>query len=208
MSSRNPLKWIGLWNQRLHVYVGLYLLVFVWVFAVSGLVLNHPKWSFAEFWSSRQESSAEYPVQIPVASTDLAKARDLMGQLHLSGEINQIIAKPDRFEFRLATPGQNTTVTVNLGSGRALVQQTKINGWGVLSALHHLTGVHKDNPALTRNSPATWAWSVAVDAVSFGLLLLVLGGMYSWGRRRESRLLGLVALLLGMLCCGLFLFFL
>ena len=129
-----------------------------------------------------------------------------MGQLHLTGEIDQISAKPDRFEFRVATPGRMTVVAVNLADARALVQQTKINGWGVLSALHHLTGVHRDNPALTRNSPATWAWSIAVDAVSVGFLLLGLGGVYLWYQRRESCVSGLVAFLLGALCCGFFLF--
>ena len=36
------------WNQKLHIYLGLYFLVFLWLFAVSGLLLNHG-WQFAEF---------------------------------------------------------------------------------------------------------------------------------------------------------------
>jgi uncharacterized protein len=206
MSSRNPLKWIGLWNQRLHVYIGLFFLLFTWVFAFTGIILNHPKWSFTQFWSNRQESNAVHTVRVPTEGTDLERTRDLMRQLALSGEVTQITTKPDRFEFRLSTPAQFATVTVTPSSGRALVQQTRIDGWGVLNSLHHLTGVHGGSPALTRNSPATWAWSIALDAVSVGLLVLAIGGIYIWLRRREAIASGLVALTLGAICCGLFLF--
>jgi len=208
MSSRNLLNPITRWNQKLHVYAGLCLLVFVWLFAVSGLVLNHPKWAFAQFWPNRRESTTEQPVQPPLASTDLARAWDLMGQLGLSGEIDQIKVSADRFEFRLMTPAQITTVGVDLANSRALVHQIRVNGWGVLSALHHLTGAHKDLPALTRNSNAVRLWSIAMDVVSVGLLLLVFGGLYIWFQRRERLAPGLAALLLGMLACGFFLFIL
>jgi hypothetical protein len=37
------------WNRKLHYYLGLYFLFFVWLFALSGLLLNH-SWTFAGFW--------------------------------------------------------------------------------------------------------------------------------------------------------------
>jgi len=30
------------WNRKLHFYTGLFLLFFLWLFAFSGLLLNHP----------------------------------------------------------------------------------------------------------------------------------------------------------------------
>jgi hypothetical protein len=206
VSSRSLLNRVTRWNQRLHIYAGLYLLVFVWLFAVSGLVLNHPKWAFAQFWPNRRESTTELSVQLPAAATDLARARGLMEQLGLSGEVDQIKVSAGRFEFRLMTPDRITTVGVDLASSRARVQQISVNGWGVLSALHHLTGVHTDLPDLTRNSAATRLWSIAMDLASGGLLLMVLGGLYIWLQRRERLVPGLAALLLGLLACGLFLF--
>src|SRR5512137_2416896 len=47
-----------LWNRKLHYYLGLFTLLFVWLFAFTGLLLNHP-WKFAEFWDSRQQSTSE-----------------------------------------------------------------------------------------------------------------------------------------------------
>ena len=51
--------WAGFerWNRKLHFYAGLFLLFFMWLFAFSGLVLNHPTWSFAESWTNRKETN-------------------------------------------------------------------------------------------------------------------------------------------------------
>jgi len=206
VASRNLLNSILRWNQKMHVYVGLGLLVFVWLFAVSGLVLNHPKWKFAQYWSGRQESSADRPVELPAVPTDAARARNLMEQLGLAGEIDQIKVSADRFEFRVVTPARIVTVGVDLAGSLAHVQQVKVNGWGVLSGLHHLTGVHKDLPSLMRNSVATRLWSIAMDAVCAGLVLLVLSGLCIWVQRGGRLLPGAMSLLLGILVCGLLLF--
>ena len=48
------------WNRRVHFYLGLYLLFFTWLFAFTGLLLNHPRWEFAQFWPSRIQSTAEH----------------------------------------------------------------------------------------------------------------------------------------------------
>ena len=205
MFFRSLLSRCVVWNQKLHIYIGLYLLVFVGFFAFSGLLLNHPKWEFTQFWPNRRESTAEFPVKKSDAPSDLAKAQDLMGQLDLSGELNQIIAKADSFEFHLNKPGEFVTVTVNPTGDRATVKQIKLNVWGVMNSLHHLTGVQGDGMP-THCRPATWIWSLFMDATSIGLLALAFGGLWMWYQRPVSRALGLITLLLGVLCCGLFLF--
>ena len=43
------------WNRKLHFYFGLFLLFFTWLFAFTGLLLNHPTWSFAESWTNRKD---------------------------------------------------------------------------------------------------------------------------------------------------------
>ena len=52
------------WNRRLHYYLGLYLLFFTWLFVLSGLLLNHPKWQFAEFWPNRVQTTEEYEIGV------------------------------------------------------------------------------------------------------------------------------------------------
>ena len=45
------------WNRRLHYYLGLCLLFFTWLFVFTGLLLNHPRWQFAQFWPNRMQST-------------------------------------------------------------------------------------------------------------------------------------------------------
>ena len=53
------------WNRKLHFYAGLFLLFFIWLFAFSGLLLNHPSWSFAESWNNRKETNYERQITAP-----------------------------------------------------------------------------------------------------------------------------------------------
>ena len=75
MFFRSLLNRCVVWNQKLHIFVGLYLLLFVVFYAFSGLLLNHPKWEFSQFWPNRRESTAEFPVKKPDAPSNLAKAQ-------------------------------------------------------------------------------------------------------------------------------------
>src|SRR5436309_15961124 len=77
------------WNRKLHFYVGLFLLFFIWLFAFSGLLLNHPTWAFAEFWTNREETNYERAITVPSADVpgDRAQAPDSLKQLKTEGEI-------------------------------------------------------------------------------------------------------------------------
>ena len=32
------------WNRKFHYYLGLYFLFFLWLFSLTGLMLNHQQW--------------------------------------------------------------------------------------------------------------------------------------------------------------------
>jgi hypothetical protein len=68
---------LSFWNRKLHFYIGLYLLLFLWLFAFTGLLLNHPKWTFKEFWPNRRQWTQAQAIETPHGG-DLEKARDLM----------------------------------------------------------------------------------------------------------------------------------
>ena len=94
-----------LWNRRLHYYLGLFTLLFVWLFSFTGLLLNH-QWKFAEFWDSRQQSTSEQEIITPAPGSDLAQAREIMRQLGLRGEIEWTVTRSDasRLDFRVNRP--------------------------------------------------------------------------------------------------------
>jgi hypothetical protein len=197
-----------MWTKTLHLSLGLFLLLFTWLFSISGLVLNHSKWKFADFWSQRAESTSEQRVTLPAVGGDLVVARALMTQLHVVGEIDQVQRRPaeNRIVVQITRPGRSVRIDASLDSSRATVKQTNVNAWGVMSALHHFTGVRVDDRARRPDWALTWLWSVSMDALAIGLVVLVVSGICLWYRLRAKRIPGLIAIGLGTIACAWFLF--
>lgn len=194
---------VARWNRRLHYYVGLYLLAFVWLFSLSGLLLNH-QWTFAEFWPQRKVTTFERPIQAPRGARELERAGDLLRQLDISGEIGTVTTRaPAGFEIHVARPGTMFLITADLAGQRASVQRTDVNGWGAFRMLHTFSGVPRAGVP-ERDWLLTKIWSALMDAVSVGLICLVLSSLYMWWGLPPKRAWGLVALALGVLSCGLF----
>lgn len=194
------------WNRRLHYYLGLYLLLFVWLFAFTGLLLNHSQWKFAEFWTNRREDTRERDIVAPRVEGDLARARDLMRQLEIAGEIEWTASgdTPGALVFRASRPGQIFDIKADLARQTAEIKRIEFNAWGILRVLHTFTGVRPGDARNSRDWILTSLWAWAMDAVAVGLILMVLSSLYLWYERTSRRTPGLLALGLGSLSCGLF----
>lgn len=192
------------WNRRLHYYLGLYFLFFVWLFALTGLLLNHGSWTFAEFWPNRKISNVERPIEVPAAGSALENARNVMRQLDLAGEIQWLATPPDamRLEFRVTRPGQQFDVKADWQAGRATLQRTEVNAWGVMRILHTFTGVRLNDPKNQRDWVLTTVWALAMDAVAAGLVVMVISGLIMWYGLPGKRTWGMIALGSGILVCG------
>ncbi len=200
-------------TRRLHNYVGLFLLLFLWLFAVSGLVLNHSAWTAGKFWDARQESTNDRAIRAPVVSGDVAIAAALMQQLGMVGEVGGIRRHADgtRLDFQVVKPGQVFRVEAHLDSALARVTTIRLNTWGAIDALHKFTGVKMGEPDEQRDWLLTRLWSLSMDALAIGMIVLVVSGIYLWFRRVGTRRVGtrrkgLVALSAGVACCAFFLF--
>jgi hypothetical protein len=195
------------WNQKIHIYLGLYFLVFLWLFALSGLLLNHG-WLFAEFWPQRRESHREQTIVLPTSATDLLRAQDLMRQLGLSGEIEWTATRPTppRFDFRVQRPGRIVDVRIDAAKQTATIQEIRVNGWGAFRSLHTFTGTRANAPIAERDWWLTKLWSFSMDALAAGLVVLVLTSIALAIERREKWLGAAIALGLGCGACGFFVF--
>jgi hypothetical protein len=206
-SERSGTPIFNVWNRRLHYYLGLYFLFFCWLFAFTGLLLNHPRWQFAQFWPNRVQTTSEHPVAIVTAATPLQRARDVMRQLDLAGEIQwpatQSTIAP--LAFQLSRPGLIVDVKVDVDAGRATIQRTRLNAWGAMHVLHTFTGLRAGDLRNERDWLLTTAWALSMEAVGIGLLLMVLSSYVMWYRLKVKRRGGLIALVLGFLTCGAFL---
>jgi hypothetical protein len=194
------------WNRRLHYYLGLYLLFFSWLFVFTGLLLNHSRWQFAQFWPNRVQSTTEREFRTPQATTDLARARDLTQQFGIAGEIQWPAAQPrdGSFAFQVNRPGAVIDVKADLRSGRATLQRSDVNVWGVMHVLHTFTGMPSASSRNERDWILTTVWAISMDAVAAGLIFMVLSSYIMWYRLKAKRLGGIIALVLGLVSCGAF----
>ena len=197
-----------LWNRKLHYYIGLYLLFFVWLYSLTGLLLNHSTWQFQQFWPNRRVSAEERPIQDPAAGSDLEQARELIRQFGIHGEIVLPVGRPTptRLEVRANRPGYNYVILADLTQSRARLETTHVNSWGVVRAMHEFIGVRLAGAGTRRNWPITSIWALSMDAISLGLIVMVVGGYYLWWGLARKRAWGVVALALGVLCCVAFVF--
>jgi hypothetical protein len=196
------------WNRRLHYFLGLYLLFFCWLFVFTGLLLNHSRWQFAQFWPNRVQTTTEHQFQVPLATTDVERARELMQQLGIAGEVQWPAVQPANalLAFQVTRPGQVIDVKADLKSGRATLQRSDVNAWGVMHVLHTFTGVRAADTRNARDWTLTTVWALSMDAVAAGLIIMVFSSYIMWYRLKTKRRGGVVALLLGFVSCGAFIF--
>ena len=196
------------WNRKLHFYAGLFLLFFLWLFAFSGLLLNHPTWSFHESWSNRKDMNYEREIAPlgPEVKGDLAQAREILRQLGIEGEILWTTTRTnaDQFEFQARRPGHFFFLKADLARHRVAVRHSVVNLWGVIKVLHTFTGVQMDDARQSRDWALTTLWAYSMDAVAAGVIFMILSSLYMWWEFPQKRLLGAVVLGLGTLSCGLF----
>ena len=205
-SRRGAVDSFLVWNRRVHFYLGLYFLFFIWLFAFTGLLLNHPRWQFAQFWPNRIQNTTEHTLQSVTAVADIDRARDVMRQLGITGEIQWPATQPvdGPFTFQVNRPGLNVDVKADLQAGHATVQRTQLNAWGAMHVLHTFTGAPAPDSRNRRDWTLTTVWALSMDAVAAGLIVMVLGSYIMWFRLRAKRLGGIVALALGFTSCGAF----
>ncbi len=67
------------WNRRLHYYLGLYFLFFLWLFSLTGLMLNHQQW-FTDLYE-RHQAVYDPSIETPAGATREEQTRDVMRQL-------------------------------------------------------------------------------------------------------------------------------
>jgi hypothetical protein len=203
-----PLKRFEIWNRKIHYFLGLYFLFFVWLFAFSGLLLNHMDWKAFEFWENRKESKDERNITSPPAGNDLAQAHDILRQLGLEGEVDWTSSRGDdnRLDFRVTRPGHVIDIKADFEQGKARIKRIDYNAWGLMRTLHTFTGasVHEKNNRNQRDWLLTKVWAFTMDAVAVGLIVMVLSSLYMWYELPEKRRLGTIVLAVGLASCTLF----
>jgi hypothetical protein len=195
---------LEVWNRRIHFYLGLYFLVFLWLFALTGWMLNHGRWLMSMSANERRETKYERLIDPPRGNTDLARAQDVMRQLDLVGEINwPTTQQPGTLSFNVSRPREANQLRLDLARNTVAVQHFDNTHLAMFRILHTFSGSRYTDSA-ERDWILTTVWVTAMDAVAAGLVAMVLGSYYMWWRLKKKRALGLIVLASGVTACAVF----
>jgi hypothetical protein len=194
---------VELWNRKLHYYLGLYFLFFLWLFSLTGLMLNHQQW-FRDLYQ-RQETASEQTIDTPQGTTQREQTIDVMKQLHLRGEIDWPASQPaGHLDFNVARPNGAAQVRVDVGAKRASIKEFKNGKLHAFQIFHTFSGTRFNQPSSERDWMVTTVWVMAMDALAVGLIVMVLGSYYMWWRLKKRKGLGIMALGAGFAACLIF----
>jgi hypothetical protein len=191
------------WNRKFHYYLGLYFLFFLWLFSLTGLMLNHQQW-FTDLYERRQ-TVYDPTIETPAGETREEQTRDVMRQLNLKGEIDWPASQPvGHIDFNVSRPNGAAQVRVDLNAKQTYVKEFENGKLHAFQIFHTFSGSRFNQPSSRRDWIVTTAWVLAMDALSAGLIVMVFGSYYMWWRLKKRKMLGLVTLFLGVLTCGIF----
>ncbi len=191
-------------NRRLHIHLGLLLLLFIWLFSLSGLILNHGNWKFASFWEQRQESKIDFTV--PRSSlNDPDPVVAVMEFLKISGEVQEQKRTPEVLEFRVQSPGTVRDLQIDLTNGAGTAKVLKYNMWGKWRTLHTFNGMSKENPSQSPNWWITNVWRFTMDGIAVGLIVISLSSLVTWYNVRKEYKMGYIILASSFGMAGYFL---
>ena len=201
-------KTLYFWIREFHLYLGLFVSPFILVFAISAILFNH---AFKPWDKKSVETTTVSSIQIPDdikgGFEGWPAAKQILGQLNVSGEIGPVRYRPNEGDLTIPVfrPGLRTIVTVDLENQTAQIERTRLDVWQRLLYLHRTPGPHRvSHPP---NWIITHAWGWLADTVVYLVLFVSASGVYMWTVIKAERKVGLLLLGAGALSFFLTVFF-
>lgn len=190
------------WIRGSHCYFGLFISPFILLFAITGIMFNH-RWKMNNTTADVKIEKETASVEVPTDLKGLEQAKQVLGQLGISGEIlsTRHMPKQNRMAIAVTKPGQFTTINIDLKEQKAEIQQRQRGIWSALFYLHKSPGPH--NIQNRANWFFTKLWVFLVDASVYLLIGISISGVYLWYVIKSERKIGLI--LLGAGCLSFFL---
>jgi hypothetical protein len=197
------------WNRKIHIYLGLFLILFIWLFGISGLLLNH-HWEFANSWEKRKVNSYDKTIEISKEREKYMLVHEIMSKISLDGSVVNLRYSTDSLylNFIATKPGMRYDIKANLNDGKILIEETEYDQWQILRSLHKLRNPTQKEQKERHQSTMAFIWTLSLDIVAVSLIIICLGGWYLLTQIPRKRFyLGLISLSGGFILCIYFLFF-
>lgn len=175
------------WFRTTHLVVGLLAFPFVLMYGISAVQMSHGD------WFSMQPKVTETTVTVapPDGNDGRVLARALMDQYHLRGELQQVNATDTGYKLQVVRPGTVYQISYSSETHQARIRTSVAGFMGMMNRIHHLAGVH-------RSSMLVNIWGGWVIAVSLGLIILGLTGIYMWFTFYNERKIGFILLAISL----------
>ncbi|ULH17273.1 PepSY-associated TM helix domain-containing protein (plasmid) [Deinococcus sp. KNUC1210] len=173
----------------LHVYTSMISLLIVLFFSVTGVMLNHPEWTFGST-EQRQDVKGTLPQDWKAGNAvDWLKVTAALEKAGLRGTAGDYRADTSGDTLSFRAPGYSADVTIDPSSG-SYTASVDSQGWvAALGDLH-------------RGRDAGSAWSVALDLAGYLLILIAVTGLAMLLYLKKLRLSGILTLLGGAVLVG------
>jgi hypothetical protein len=190
-------------NRRLHMYLGLFLLPWFFVYGLSSVPFSHPGLGQSVYgrpsWTLRFERPYELPVaaDAPLKEIGAAIARDA----GVEGTYGAYRPNAARINVYVHTFWKATQITYDTEK-KILRAEDRGFRWD-----HFLTGFHARG-GFQHDNFLNDAWAVVVDLVCIGFLIWIATGLYMWWHIPRHRNWGWLALGSGAASFAIFLWLL
>lgn len=186
----------GLLNRRVHLYLGLFFILFFLRYPITAVLYNH-KLGFDELykdlpaWTERFSRTYERPVP------DDADLRQIAAQIIEDTQIEQgpfTVWRPNKDRLHIQRYDFFSTIrlTYFIDQKRLLVEDKSFRWDHFLHKFHWIGGYQHD-------SFISDLWAFMTDIVSVVIIIWIVSGLYMWYKTPGTRLWGCVALAGGVI---------
>lgn len=178
--------------RTLHVYLTMFGLLVLLLFGITGFTANHEEW-FGATHPRVTDSEGTMPRELLTKGDALRIVEQVRTAWRVSGAMTDYDASDDRISIAFKEPGQLWEVEIEKSTGRTKLHNETYNLAAFLNNLHR-----------GRYAGPAWRWAIDVSA-----LLVVLAcatGIVLWLALPRRRVMGFVALAVGVLATLLIIF--
>ncbi len=193
-----------LFNKRIHLYLGLFFMLFFLKYAVSGIFYSHD-FGLNEYYKKYAQWNKQFERHYTRPVPEDADLRQIGAQILKDANIKKrsfnVRADKERLNINTQSFFSDTRVTYFMNEERLLVEE-KIFRWDhFLQKFHWIGGYQQDNFICD-------AWAFTLDLVFIATIIWVVSGIYLWWKILKTRLWGSITLGAGVISFLLFIMFL
>ena len=170
--------------RTLHVYLTMFGLLVLLLFGITGFTINHEEW-FGATRPRVTESEGKTPLNLITAGDALRIVEHLRSTFRITGAMTDYDVGDDKVSVSFKEPGRIWEVVVDKTTGRTTVHAEAFNLVAFINNLHR-----------GRYSGPAWSWVIDLSALL--IVLACVTGIVLWLALPRRRLLGVIALVVGL----------